>query len=268
MILAIMSNDWEFTEDEIKDKLAELGYNHIPREKLKEFATDLKQLIQFESSSQNSNSISTGNTDSYTSATTDTETPDERPCAVSRRYAEKNAKRGLSHIPYGKENNLYTIREIETPSSDSASLDYTRSGQRMTRKRKVLRRKNGEARVFDESFTSTDSGSVGTDISDIEQQLRELPLHDLRYGLDDDDSVLQEPLGYRPWEGKHASGALPSYIRPSTSHPHTRKLKKCDPVNRYRQFSREWETTKRQVKRVETHFDGMSGVNYCSVMCL
>jgi len=34
-----MSNDWEFTEDEIKDKLAELGYNHIPREKLKEFAT-------------------------------------------------------------------------------------------------------------------------------------------------------------------------------------------------------------------------------------
>jgi len=26
------------------------------------------------------------------------------------------------------------------------------------RKRKVLRRKNGESRVFDESFTSTDSG--------------------------------------------------------------------------------------------------------------
>lgn len=62
----------------------------------------------------------------------------------------------LSHIPYGKENNLYTIREIETPSSDNTSID--RSGQRTKTKRKVLRRKHGESRVFDESFTSTDSG--------------------------------------------------------------------------------------------------------------
>jgi hypothetical protein len=33
-----MSKDWEFTEDEIRDKLAELGYMNIPREKLREFA--------------------------------------------------------------------------------------------------------------------------------------------------------------------------------------------------------------------------------------
>lgn len=33
-----MSEDWNFTEDEIRDKLAELGYSNIPREKLREFA--------------------------------------------------------------------------------------------------------------------------------------------------------------------------------------------------------------------------------------
>lgn len=34
-----MSSNWEFSEDEIRDKLAELGYSNIPREKLQEFAT-------------------------------------------------------------------------------------------------------------------------------------------------------------------------------------------------------------------------------------
>lgn len=50
---------------------------------------------------------------------------------------------------------------------------------------------------------------MSTDISDIEQQLRELPLQDLRYD-DEDDSILQEPLDYRPWEKQKAYGALPS----------------------------------------------------------
>jgi len=33
-----MAENWEFSEDEIRDKLAELGYSNIPREKLQEFA--------------------------------------------------------------------------------------------------------------------------------------------------------------------------------------------------------------------------------------
>lgn len=65
----------------------------------------------------------------------------------------------LSHIPYGKENYLYPIKEVDTPTSDSTSVDYEKPGHKLARKRKVLRRRNGEARVFDESFTSTDSGS-------------------------------------------------------------------------------------------------------------
>lgn len=42
-----MANEWEFTEDEIRDKLAELGYSNIPREKLKEFANG-RLLANFE----------------------------------------------------------------------------------------------------------------------------------------------------------------------------------------------------------------------------
>ncbi|XP_031570986.1 hydrolethalus syndrome protein 1 homolog [Actinia tenebrosa] len=245
-----MSEDWNFTEDEIRDKLAELGYRNIPREKLREFADDLQQLIKFESSATNQQrgtaSSSTLDTteqiDSFVSTTdeqTETSPESDKERLYPRRAAEITSKKGLSHIPYGKENYLYPIKEVDTPTSDGTSVDYERPSHKLAKKRKVLRRRNGEARVFDESFTSTDSGSTGTDISELEQRLRELPLCDPKY-----DNIFQQPLDYRPWEGQQAGGALPSYIRPRTSHPHTRGIKKCDPVNRYRQFSREWENNK------------------------
>ncbi|XP_001640703.2 hydrolethalus syndrome protein 1 homolog [Nematostella vectensis] len=257
-------SDFEFTEEEIRDKLAELGYTNVPREKLREFADDLRQLMRYEKKASleqrgpesfSSPASTTDYIDSYITTSDDQSSPlsgedagyrgleerGHRPIPAPMRPKTAPLYKG-HYVEIGKENKLYAIEEVTSPSaSETSSVDqFERPKSKMAKKRKVMRRKNGEARVFDESFTSTDSASTVTDISELEQQLRDLPLRgDHKY-----DDILQEPQDYRPWEGRQASKALPSYIRPSTSHPHTRGIKKIDPVNRYHQFKYEWEHQK------------------------
>ena len=103
-----------------------------------------------------------------------------------------------------------------------------------------MRRKDGEPRVFDESFTTNDSGRFDrswkifyilawyffkfqvflkkffiffpvTDISDLEQRLRDLPLNS--GDVDDADVISTDsevgPNNFRPWEN-YAERGLPS----------------------------------------------------------
>jgi len=154
------------------------------------------------------------------------------------------------HQAFGKENVHYypvngpAVRAESTSSAESSPQEQSRPGSRNV-KRKVMRKRNGESRVFDESFASTDSV---TDISELEQRIRDLPL---RTEKTDDADIISvesegstEPSDYRPWEHHADRALLPSFIRPSSLHPHTRQLKKTDPVSRYHQFKNEWQANK------------------------
>lgn len=71
----------------------------------------------------------------------------------------------MSHQAFGKENVHYNpvkahVRGESSSTADSSPQEQSRPSSRNI-KRKVLRKKNGESRVFDESFTSTDSGMFG-----------------------------------------------------------------------------------------------------------
>ena len=95
------------------------------------------------------------------------------------------------------------------------------------------RKKDGVSRVFDE--TITDNESVASDITLLEERLRKIPLNEVDDDIDDSVSDITDYSrtdSYR-WDNRRPASALPAFIRPSTRHPHTKKLRKCDPVSRY-----------------------------------
>ena len=55
-----------------------------------------------------------------------------------------------------------TERAESSSTAESSPQEPSRPGSRNI-KRKVMRKKNGESRVFDESFASTDSGKFNND---------------------------------------------------------------------------------------------------------
>lgn len=275
-----MAESFDFTEEEIRRKLEQLGYSNIPSDKLKLFQRDLKQLIESERASssesrhlrsQETPSSVSGSyyTDSYLEGNKDETSSSSNALDSSKEHHHVNdsyrspledtvfprtksapSLAKISHQPFGKENLHHHQRkpglvrgESNSTAKSSPQSEQSRPSSRNI-KRKVLRRRDGESRVFDESFASTDSV---TDISELEQRLRDLPVN--TSDIDDADIISvqsegsTEPTDYRPWEN-YADRALPSFIRPSTRHPHTRQLKKSDPVSRYHQFKYEWQANK------------------------
>lgn len=266
-----MADSYDFTEEEIRGKLEELGYSNIPAEKLKEFQRDLKHLIETERAESrargylHSSTSESYYTDSYLDGSKDetsSHDSNRERHAVLHRYRhplEDTAFRRPKTAPHmtkgghqaaGKENEQYypvkdpAVRTESTSMADSSPQEQSRPGSRNI-KRKVMRKRNGESRVFDESFASTDSA---TDISELEQRIRDLPLCTEEADNEDIKSVgseeSTEPSDYRPWENHADRALLPSFIRPTTHHPHTRQIKKTDPVSRYHQFKNEWQAKK------------------------
>lgn len=268
-----MSKRFDFTEEEIRRKLEELGYSHIPTDKLKQFKKDLKHLIEVERAESLAGqrpSLSTSEsayTDSYVEGSRDEierlsngsrkESSDASEsyryplgdAVFPRRKSPLHLTKASGHQVFGKENmQCYpsgpSVRTESTSTAEISPQEQCRPGSRNI-KRKVLRKRNGESKVFDESFASTDSV---TDISELEQRIRDLPLQNEEVETADIISVgseeSTEPSDYRPWENHADRALLPSFIRPSTHHPHTRQVKKSDPVSRYHQFKGEWKANK------------------------
>ncbi|CAL8333075.1 unnamed protein product [Lota lota] len=145
--------------------------------------------------------------------------------------------------------------------------------------RKVLRKHNGQVFVCNESVHSEDS-----DVSGLEERLGGLRVatasdhrHDDNLDVEtenedvtrqSDDITSQSDDITSQSDGRSSSGlsltafesfvrgmvrmqtesALKprpkSFIRPALGHPHTRNLKKMDPVTRYRQYKQEWDLFK------------------------
>jgi len=178
------------------------------------------------------------------------------------------------HIPTGKENvfTSFLSDNVEDFTTSVNSIDQScdvsqapeSNGRGKTMKRKVNRKRNGESRVFDE--TLSDTASESADITMLEERLRTLPVrgsdpNKMHYEKYRRSVVSQNKSNRRPLSSQsendasinsrqsassdilraRPSSALPAFICPSTSHPHTRNIQKCDPVARYHQFSDEWK---------------------------
>ncbi|XP_029207410.2 hydrolethalus syndrome protein 1-like [Acropora millepora] len=264
-----MAKRYDYTEEEIRKKLEELGYSNIPTDQLKQFQKDLKRLIEAEKAEllarghpSLSTSDSSDRTDSYFEGSKDeSKRSTDESLSESDKYRYPLADAAprqrtpfqvtkAGHEIFGKENMQYypsvglSGRSESATTTESSPQEQSRPGSRNMR-RKVLRKRDGASRVFDESFASTDSV---TDISELEQRILELPLRDKEKDNMDIISVEShgstEPSDYRPWENHADRALLPSFIRPSTRHPHTRQVKKTDPVSRYHQFKGAWQANK------------------------
>nr|XP_034323793.1 hydrolethalus syndrome protein 1 homolog [Crassostrea gigas]XP_034323794.1 hydrolethalus syndrome protein 1 homolog [Crassostrea gigas] len=234
-----MDDDLEFTDDEIRDELSKLGYRSIPSERLQEFKKDLRVLIQHERSKLSrdtslSSHIQTDASDSFLGPPHRRLEEDSPPGYISREkenrplrydHGEPIFKKPLPPQPSQVRGDF----ALYDSHFDSTKDDFSGSecGSRMV-KRKVLRKKTDGSRVIDESFTESESGSV----LDINERLRLLGINTDRPST---APASEPPYRLSPDDPRPASVIL----RPS-EHPHTRNVRKSDPVARYQQFRQSW----------------------------
>jgi len=97
-----------------------------------------------------------------------------------------------------------------------------------------IRKRDGEMRIFDE--TLSEANSEVTDITLLEDRLRNLPYTGAKQlrnpSKQSQLSVTRIPVDSTASENQQQQ-QLPAFIRCAKSHPHTRRLRKCDPVSRY-----------------------------------
>nr|CAB3255099.1 hydrolethalus syndrome protein 1 homolog [Phallusia mammillata] len=139
------------------------------------------------------------------------------------------------------------ITDSSQHESDTESVDSSVQAKgKVIRKRKVLRKQSdGTPRIYDESLIKDQQGTY---------RMNNLSVDDSDPRLLHPTQKLQlppRPHSARPmfkkdvnFEAFVSPDQPPSYIRPNTSHPHTRNIKKTDPVNRYHQYKDFWTNVK------------------------
>lgn len=256
-----MDDNLEFTDDEIREELAKLGYKNVPDSRLAEFKKDLGRLIRHERSKQSSQNTS------QSSLVTDRgakiveprikipleESPSEQ------LFTENKAERRLDFLlKTGKENsqflqpssfhqevhhvprrpdNKYSLHEENTNNHFMNDNVSETDSERRLMKRKVLRTENDGTKRIDESISESDSCSM-TDIND---RLRELGICD---SVDFFDRRLKNARAEPPYRLAPDDSRPASVILRQPRHPHIKNIKKCDPVNRYQQFRESWDAQK------------------------
>ncbi|XP_007896652.1 hydrolethalus syndrome protein 1 [Callorhinchus milii] len=300
----------EFTEEQIQQHLALLGYSNIPEHRLQEFKKDLEELINHERSKSNSttsfspesveskassNHVSQARIQSTCQPLAATQiTQQEFSSGKENQVALPSNGRGFLHRHPGRycQPDSYISSSVapnpsqfrcnsapctlmlhnspdQESNSSQAHSDNNPEGpcgskRKPTLRRKVLRKKNGEVQVCDESVTSeTDCDSV----SELEQRISRFQTlyHDAESDEESEESrsidsgiiayrgpgsaqtyFTRDMWSHRPTgnEGSNALCGPKSFIRPVMDHPHTRNLKKTDPVTKYFEYKREWDTFK------------------------
>ncbi|CAH1261383.1 HYLS1 [Branchiostoma lanceolatum] len=264
----------EFTEDDIRRQLAALGYHDVPESRLKQFARDLQDLVQHDrskaSSEDQSFALAASRADASAAA---------QPAFLLRQPTRTNTSHRHDPVEQpGKENQAtrnfpighdreqtrpksYYERETRPTTAparpagyahaDSANDSRNESGFRVP-KRKVLRKINGESRVFDESLTTE---SEADDVSELGERLAGLPINEEDSYLSEDDVSQyrrQRPHSAGLWphrpsgdeESEYAPHLPRSFIRPAVRLPQNRRSVKTDPVNRFHFYNRQWGAQK------------------------
>ncbi|XP_067844792.1 centriolar and ciliogenesis-associated protein HYSL1 [Heptranchias perlo] len=149
-------------------------------------------------------------------------------------------------------------------SSTSSPETPSESNRKPIIRRKVLRKKNGQLHIYDESTISeTDSDAV----SELGQRISRFQTLGNEAESDTDSEELSSTTDTGSIAGRQPNSAQPfftrdlwshrpagsegygcvangpkSFIRPVMDHPHTRNLKRTDPVAKYFEYKRNWET--------------------------
>ncbi|XP_041351378.1 hydrolethalus syndrome protein 1 homolog [Gigantopelta aegis] len=256
----------DFTEAEIQEELARLGYQNVPEEKLRDFKRDLHRLIEQEKSKDSS--LNTCPSSSERSQRTELSGGFRDPVLRERVRADERhtelEERYNGYDKYGKENRLtarqepdlarmslpkglvytggqYSLYDGVDPRQPSHELqdDISECGsERRMVKRKVLRKTDKGSKFVDESMTESEAGSI----ADANECLQRLGLGDAS-----DLDLLRRPKSskdYAPYRLSPNDPRPSSVILRPAEHPHIRNLRKCDPVARFQQFQQVWQTHK------------------------
>ncbi|XP_035379298.1 hydrolethalus syndrome protein 1 homolog isoform X4 [Electrophorus electricus] len=291
----------EFSEEEVQQQLAALGYTNIPKQRLLEFKRDLDLLIYHEKSKSQTSA-------EWSSSKSQSSSVKSPPVITKERVQVHNTGSNYRYI-YSHGDAAYQVltsafnedghvnqghydayvkhsvapRYIrpstapnrlveEAPSDICCSLLNTSqavspdtglyTNGKPAIRRKVLRKHRGQSHVCDESTNSEDSAPV----SELEECLDRLRVS-APQGRRDLDSVSEErgscadtqssateelPSAFQAYiksmtRSRSESDIRPrpkSFIRPVMDHPHTRNLKKNDPVAKYFQYKQDWELFK------------------------
>ncbi|XP_072517333.1 centriolar and ciliogenesis-associated protein HYSL1 isoform X2 [Salminus brasiliensis] len=295
----------DFSEEEIEQQLAALGYTNITKQRLRDFKRDLDLLIfQEKSKSQTSAEWSSPQTQSTSSKSPPVITKEK--VQVHRdgsnysyvyshnggadqersvlTFHEDSHDYGVNHGPYDSyikhsmapryirpstAPNRFEVEEAPSEiyhsvidTNQMANLHRDHITVKPAVKRKVLRKHRGQSQVCDESTYSEDSEPA----SELEERLEQLRVS-APHGRRELESESEETSSY---SDRHSSATaeLPSafeayikgmtrsrsetdirprpksFIRPVMDHPHTRNLKKNDPVAKYFQYKQDWELFK------------------------
>ncbi|RXM33019.1 Hydrolethalus syndrome protein 1-like [Acipenser ruthenus] len=154
---------------------------------------------------------------------------------------------------------------LESATSSSTNPDRPQGSYgKPAIKRKVLRKQNGQVHVCDESIHSEAESDA---VSKLEERLVRLQMcsevSDFDLETDEMGSLSEQSSSdeARPHSAfqlytrdalrsaeterdSHSSSRPKSFIRPQLDHPHTRNLKKNDPVSKYFQYKQDWEAFK------------------------
>ncbi|XP_060079273.1 centriolar and ciliogenesis-associated protein HYLS1-like [Ylistrum balloti] len=255
-----------FTDDEIRYELSKLGYNNVPDQRLKEFKKDLKVLIRHEyskESSQNNSMSSHPPPDTSTSIGGFPHSYNRSPLEESQQRSTTQDSWRIPNHQGGKENRYdigidpilrkplgpapkqiggnFSMYDSTTDTSQHQHRDDvsdTDTERRMV-KRKVLRKKDDGSKVIDESMS--DIGSI----LDLDERLRDLGIDDERTSRRPQSSREVPPYRLAPDDQRPAS-----VILRSAKHPHTKNLRKSDPVARFQQFQQSWSQQKAPGEKV------------------
>jgi len=248
--------EFDFTQDEIREQLEKLGYHNVPNTRLQEFKRDLEQLVKAERSGSNSwttlvetSSIDDSGTcspkDESGNRQTDGGSPgDKSPVTHDGGPRHQSPERGFSSAAL-----------LPNDSATDTSILNSTSGERRLIKRRVLRHKDGHKEVTDE-LTESEMG----DESSLEERLLQMKFANepaqrpLRHNY---QRHLQGggPHSYSEYQARprSACSSVPSYrlpedydglkalIKPMSGHPNTHRVRKTDPVSQFQKYSRNWK---------------------------
>ncbi|KAI8784413.1 centriolar and ciliogenesis-associated protein HYLS1-like isoform X1 [Biomphalaria glabrata] len=248
----------EFTDSEIREELARLGYRDVPDGKLTEFKKDLMRLIITERSKSNSLN-SSADADGFKAATKQgdfvydsTKKYDEPAHAGYRenwRYKghEETSKYSTDYTfdKTGRVPGTYSLYDIPNSSRSeniygykydkSGVVDdgYSETDSEITRqlKRKTSRKTSDGSRVVDESSSSTGVA----DLYDIYEKVKNLAMRDCECGKSRPTSSATEP----PYRIKGVN-KNPSVIKVGDA-PNPRSSARMAPNKRYHMYRQLWK---------------------------
>ncbi|KAK7103740.1 centriolar and ciliogenesis-associated protein HYSL1-like isoform X2 [Littorina saxatilis] len=255
-----MDSPLTFSDHEIEEELARLGYQNIPRDKLRDFQKDLNRLVEAEKSkaSSNDNSFASGDHPVNGGALYGEYEIESRGQDVSNSACRPGA--GDSHLHRLRKEDLdlhdkrqrqailrqkggvpgsFACYELPKATLQSQAIrdDLSETESEIRRmKRKTLRKNEEGAKFINESMSDAAS------IVDTHRRMERLVLRDLDPVAQRRTQSARSSRDPPPYRLNPDDPRPPSVIHPMTDHPHTKNLRRADPVKRHKQIQQIWAT--------------------------